>query len=160
MTDTRHVWSRALLIAMALVFLSGGRAFSQASPQERSLYERLGGLPAISLVLSDFVDVFIADPLILANPAVRERKTPDSAPYIKFQVTSLVCEATGGPCEYTGLDLRQAHDGLNVSEAEWERMVEIFSETLNRHGVPEQEQQDLFAILGPTKADIVVTANP
>jgi hemoglobin len=156
----RQFWSRALAALLMLVFVSAGQALAQTSPQDRTLYERLGGLPAISLVLSDFVDVFIQDPMILANPAVRERKTPESAPYIKYQVTSLVCEATGGPCEYSGLDLREAHDGLNVSEAEWERMVEIFSETLNRHGVPEQEQQDLFAILGPTKADIVVTANP
>jgi hemoglobin len=127
--------------------------------EDKSLYERLGGLQGISLVVSDFVDVFIQDPVIMANPAVKDRKTPDTAPYVKYQVTTMVCQATGGPCEYTGLDMKEAHSGLNVSEKEWDRMVEIFAETLARHNVPERETQELFGILGPTRDDIVVTGN-
>jgi hemoglobin len=126
------------------------------SAETEPLFDRLGGLPAISLVVSDFVDVFIADPLIMANAAVRERKTPDAAPYIKYQVTSLVCQATGGPCEYIGADMRTAHAGLNVTAAEWDRMVELFSQTLERHRVPERETEELFAILGPTRDEIVM----
>lgn len=129
------------------------------TPEEPSLYDRLGGLPAIALVVSDFVDDFIADPVIMANPVVRERKTADSAPYVKYQVTTLVCEAAGGPCEYRGLDMKQAHDGLGVTAAEWDRMVEIFAATLAQHDVPEQETQELFALLGPSRDDIVVGSN-
>lgn len=134
--------------------------FAQDSQQqEQSLYERLGGLQGISLVVSDFVDDFIEDPLIMSNPRVKERKTPDAAPYIKYQVTSMVCQATGGPCEYTGLDMREAHRGLNVSEGEWDRMVEIFAATLQKHNVPERETQELFGLIAPTKDDIVVSGN-
>jgi hemoglobin len=141
----------------ALLFAAASQpAIAQTAAERASLYERLGGLPAISLVISDFVDDFVADPLIMANPAVRERKTPDSTPYIKYQVTTLLCEVTGGPCRYTGMALREAHAGLNVSAAEWDRMVEIFSRTLVRHAVPAAEQQEVFAILGPTRDDIVV----
>lgn len=142
--------------ALVLALFLTGTAEAQSSDGEASLYERLGGLSAISLVISDFVDDFVQDPLIMANDAVRERKTPDSAPYIKYQVTSLLCEAAGGPCRYTGQDLRTAHEGLNVSQAEWDRMVEIFSATLAKHDVPEREQEEVFAILGPSHADIVV----
>ncbi len=136
-------------------------SFAQSDPQqeEKSLYERLGGLTAISLVVSDFVDVFIQDQLIMSNPAVKERKTPDAAPYVKYQITTLVCQETGGPCQYTGLDMREAHKGLNVSDAEWNRMVEIFAATLEKHNVPEKETQELFSILGPSKDDIVVTSD-
>jgi hemoglobin len=126
---------------------------------EKSLYERLGELPAIALVVSDFVDVFIQDPLIMANPAVKARKTADTAPYIKYQVTALTCQLTGGPCQYTGLDMKGAHDGLNVSEREWDRMVELFVQTLNKHKVPEAEMQELLGLLGPAKGDIVVAGN-
>lgn len=129
---------------------------NRASAGDASLYERLGGLQAISLVVHEFMEEFSVDPLVLANPAVRERKSPENVPYITYQVTTLVCEAAGGPCTYTGLELGPAHDGLNVSEAEWNRMVEIFSATLERHGVPEREQEELFAILGPAHDEIVV----
>jgi hemoglobin len=156
MTAGKGLLGRTLVLVACLTLAGPGGLAAQSGGGD-SLYERLGGLPAISLVVSDFLDAFIADPVILANPAVRERKTPEAAPYVKYQVTTLVCEATGGPCTYTGLDLRTAHDGLNVSQAEWDRMVEIFSRTLERHGVPERETGELFEILGPTHADIVVT---
>jgi hemoglobin len=151
------------MIAVVIFLLSVGMISNQSgsneAKQEKSLYERLGGLPAIALVVSDFVDVFIQDEIIMSNPEVKDRKTPDAAPYIKYQVTALVCEATGGPCEYTGLDMKSAHEGLNVSEREWDRMVEIFAATLAQHNVPERETQELFGILGPTKGDIVVSGN-
>jgi hemoglobin len=162
MIDRVSATSRVIATATATVLLllgGAGGAVSQNPAADEPLFERLGGLPAISLVVSDFVDEFIRDPVILSNPAVRERKTPDSAPYVKFQVTTLVCQATGGPCEYTGLDMREAHDGLNVSQEEWDQMVVIFSRTLAQHGVPEQEQEELFAILGPTRDDIVASGN-
>jgi hemoglobin len=142
-------------LALVLLLAAHGSLQAQSSADQASLYERLGGLPGIALVVSDFVDAFIADPLIMDNPAVRERKTPQEAPYVKYQVTTLVCEATGGPCAYTGLDMRTAHDGLNVSEREWDRMVEIFLGTLHEHRVPDREVGELLAILGPSKAEIV-----
>lgn len=150
---------RTLLAATCLLFAHTGTASAQPASDDASLYERLGGLPAISLVVSDFVDVFIRDSLILSNPAVRARKTPDAAPYIKFQVTALVCQLTGGPCEYTGRSLKEAHAGLGVSAREWDRMVDLFSETLARHQVPEREQQELFEIVGPARNDIVAEGN-
>jgi len=149
---------RTFATAALLGLLTAGMAAAQTPAEERPLYERLGGLPAISLLIDDFVDDFIADPVIMANPAVRERKSPEAAPYIKYQVTTLVCEATGGPCQYAGLGMRDAHRGLDVSEQEWDRMVEIFTATLERHRVPEREQQEVFAILGPTKDDIVTSS--
>jgi hemoglobin len=155
MTRSAAYRFRTLMGSTLLLMLVASPAFAQSPEAEESLYDRLGGLQAIALVVSDFMDVFIADPLIMANPAVRERKTVDTAPYIKFQVTAMTCEATGGPCQYTGLNMRDAHDGLGVTPEEWERMVELFAQTLERHGVPERETQELFAVLGPTRDDIV-----
>ncbi|HSJ08077.1 MAG TPA: group 1 truncated hemoglobin [Longimicrobiales bacterium] len=143
----------AVFIALAVTLPR--TADAQSPAPAASLYERLGGLPAISLVVSDFMDVFLQDPVIMANEAVRQRKTAEAAPYITYQVTTLVCEATGGPCTYTGLEMMEAHRGLRVTAEEWDRMVEIFSATLQRHDVDEAETQELFAILGPTRDEIV-----
>jgi hemoglobin len=158
---TRSITARnrsipGILVAILLLLLASTPAVAQSAPEDPSLYERLGGLPAIALVVSDFVDVFVQDPLIMANPAVRERKTTDTAPYIKYQVTTLVCQLSGGPCEYGGMSMADAHDGLNVSAEEWDRMVELFAQTLQRHQVPERETSELFALMGPARDDIVV----
>jgi hemoglobin len=144
--------------ALVALLVAPPTALAQDPGLDRPLYERLGGLPAIALVVNDFVDVFVQDPLIMANPEVRERKTADTAPYIKYQVTALVCDLSGGPCDYTGLGMGDAHRGLNVSGAEWDRMVELFAATLERHRVPERETGELFALLGPARDDIVVGA--
>jgi len=166
MIDRSRLWTGTVSTALLLAFTvaacgeTEGVAHEETPesvPAEESLYERLGGLEAIALVVDDFMAEFSSDPLILENPAVRERKTGEHVPYVTYQVTTLVCEATGGPCQYTGKEMGPAHEGLNVSPEEWDRMAEIFSATLNRHGVPEQEQNELFEILGPARDDIVVT---
>jgi hemoglobin len=146
----------AVSLAAILVLAGARTGAAQAQPGEPSLYERLGGLPAISLVVSDFMDVFIQDSVIMANPAVRARKTAAAAPYIKYQVTTVVCEASGGPCQYTGKAMRDAHAGLGVTAAEWDRMAQIFGETLARHQVPAREREELFALVGPLRNDIVI----
>lgn len=146
-----------IFFTVFLVFSLSETAYSQSAPEEEVLYDRLGGLEAITVVVDDFMDAFMAEPLFFENPAVEERKTPEAHPYIQYHLISMVCQATGGPCEYTGVDMRKAHDGLNISEREWERMVEIFAATLEEHNVPEKETQELFEILGATKEDIVVS---
>lgn len=145
-----------VVFTMFVLFVLTGTVNSQSSSDEEVLYDRLGGLASISVVVSDFMDDFMADPLFFENPAVRERKTPESKPYIRYHLISMVCQATGGPCEYTGVDMREAHDGLNISDREWNRMVKIFAATLEKHNVPEQETRELFEILGSTKDYIVV----
>lgn len=156
MTRSASFPVRTLIAGTLLLLWSASPTVAQATEEDPSLYERLGGLQAIALVVSDFVDDFVADPVIMANPVVRERKTADTAPYIKYQVTTLVCDASGGPCAYGGKDMATAHDGLGVTAAEWDRMVEIFAATLEQHGVPDQETQELFALLGPSRDEIVV----
>ncbi len=51
--------------------------------------------------------------------------------------------------------MKSSHAHLNISEAEWDRMVEIFVGVLNKHQVPDAEQQELLGIVGSTKGDIV-----
>lgn len=156
MTRTKPTTSGIIILTL---FLSTGSALAQDAQQQQeepTLYERLGGLPAISLAVSEFMDAFMQDPLIFSNPAVKERKTPQVAPLIQYRVTTLMCQVTGGPCTYQGPDLKAAHEGLNVSPEEWDRMVEIFVDTLEQLQVPERETEELLAILGSTRGDIVV----
>ena len=66
-----------------------------------------------------------------------------------------VTEASGGPRRYTGRDMKTTHDGMKVTTGEFNALVEDLVATLNRFGVGKAEQDELLAILGPLKSDIV-----
>lgn len=149
----------ACLIVVALLVVGASAAWAadeKAAPAEKSLYERLGGLAPISVVVNDFIDALVPDAMLNQNPAIKEARERVPAPYLKFHVTSLVCQATGGPCQYGGRGMKESHAHLHITEAEWQRMAEIFKQVLDKYKVPEKEQQELFAVVGTTKADIVV----
>ena len=139
-----------LLLCLPVSALAASHAEGEAS-----LYDRLGGLMPISVVVSDFIDEMVPDPFLNQNPAIDAARKRVPAPYLKYQVTAMVCEVTGGPCTYTGRGLRESHDHLNISEAEWQRMLEIFKGVLDQHQVPAAEQNELLDIIGSTKAEIV-----
>src|SRR5436190_1290792 len=62
---------------------------------------------------------------------------------------------TGGPCTYTGRDMKTAHKGMNITDAQFNALVEDLKKTLDKFKVPEKEQGDLLAVLGPMKPQIV-----
>ncbi len=149
-----------IIFLLSAIFASGVMAESQKA-EERSLYDRLGGLMPISVVVNDFIDAMVPDPFLNQNPAINEARNRVPAPYLKYHVLALVCQTTGGPCQYNGRSMKDSHAHLNITEPEWERMVLIFKEVLANHKVPGPEQEGLLAIIGSTKADIVTagTAN-
>jgi hemoglobin len=75
---------------------------------------------------------------------------------LKFHVTTLVCEATGGPCKYVGRSMKEAHKHLNITEGQWAAMIADFKVTLNKFNVPAREQQELIATVERTKPEIVL----
>ncbi len=127
-----------------------------AEAQEASLYERLGGLYPIASVVDVFIDLLLHNDVLNENPAIREARDRVPAPGLKYHVTAMVCQATGGPCEYTGRSMEEAHAHLNIGEREWQAMLSDLRRTLNDFQVPEQEQEELIAIVQSTKDDIVV----
>jgi hemoglobin len=126
---------------------------------QATLYDRLGGLMPISVVVSDFIDALIPDAALNANPAIAaaRRRVPGS--YLKYHVTAMVCQATGGPCTYQGRGMKESHAHLYISEREWDRMVTIFKEVLAKHDVPARETEELVVIVNSTKADIVAVGS-
>jgi len=147
----------AVLLGLVLLLAGVTHAAEQqaATPDQPSLYARLGGLMPISVVVDDFIDTLVPDPILNANPAIDAARKRVPAPYLKYQVTALVCQAAGGPCRYQGRGMKEAHAHLQITESEWERMITLFKEVLARHQVPEAETQELLAIVDSTKGDIV-----
>lgn len=140
-----------LLAALLLVAAAAGAA----EEKKKSLYDRLGGSYAIASVVDVFIDKLLANDTLNANPAILEARNRVPKAGLKFHVTALVCQVTGGPQTYSGRSMKDAHSHLNISEGEWDAMVRDFVEVLDQFKVPKGEQAELLAIVGTTKGDIV-----
>src|SRR2546426_5105292 len=119
-----------------------------------ALYERLGGLDAITAVVDSFVARCAGDNRI-NNKFVRT-----DIPRLKTMLVDQVCEASGGPCTYTGRGMLETHDGMEVTAGEFDALVEDLVATLNEFDVPKAEQDELLGLLGPMRADIVEVESP
>lgn len=122
----------------------------------KPLYERLGGLKGITVVVDDFINRLVVNKQLNKNPAISAGRKSSPAPYLKFQVSQLICELAGGPCKYTGKAMKESHAHLNISEKEWDVMAKEFQKSLDKFKVPAAEQKELFDMVGKTKDDIVV----
>jgi hemoglobin len=149
------------VLAATLLMMTGGTVVGTAGAQEkqRSLYDRLGGVYSIATVVDDFIERLLVNGTLNANPAINEARARVPKAGLKFHVTTLVCEVTGGPCKYTGRAMKDAHQHLNITPAEWDAMVADFQTTLDKFKVPQTEQQELMTIVGSTKKDIVRPAS-
>jgi hemoglobin len=130
-------------------------SLAAAPAPQKSLYDRLGGVYPISVVVDDFIERLLVNGTLNANPAIRDARERVPKQGLKFHVTALVCQVTGGPCKYSGRDMKTSHAHLNISEREWQEMLTEFRRTLDKFSVPAAEQGELVAIVNSTKADIV-----
>src|SRR5262245_19337530 len=142
-----------LLIAAVLVSVSGASLFGQAA-KEKSLYDRLGGKAAITAVVDEFVGRVAADKRINAF-FVSTAADPKRLASFKGKLVDQICEASGGPCKYTGKDMKSAHMGMGVSGADFNALVEDLVAALDTFKVPAHEKEQLLGALGPMKTDIV-----
>lgn len=145
-------WKRRLAIGVLSLGILVGCATSgeqRMATTEQSLYNRLGGKPAITAVVDDFTARVAADRRInrfFANSDI---------PSFKAKLVDQICEASGGPCKYTGKDMKTAHAGMGVSNADFDALVEDLVATLDKFKVPQKEKGELLAVLGPMRKDIV-----
>ena len=146
-----------VIVSLLAALVSSGCAREEEKAVGPSLYERLGGLAPISVVVSDFIDVLVPDAVLNQNPAIDAARKRVPSPYLKYHVTAMVCQVTGGPCQYHGRGMKESHAHMNITKGEWDRMVTLFKEVLAKHKVPAKETQELLEIVGSTKADIVVS---
>jgi len=114
-----------------------------------TLFERLGGMPAIEAVVADFIGNVAADERINAPFAVSDLKL------LRQRLVEFVCVAAGGPCKYTGRDMRTVHKGMGITNAQFDALVGALVKTLEKLKVPEKEKGELLGALGPLREQIV-----
>lgn len=138
-----------IIVVLVLgVLMSTGAVRAEGVPG-KSLYERLGGKDAITAVVNTFVTRVGADKRINGYFASTDLTK------LKMHLVNQICEASGGPCKYTGRTMKQTHAGMGVTDAAFGALVEDLVAALDHHKVAQKEKDDLLAVLGPMKSDIV-----
>lgn len=121
-----------------------------AQPAQQPLYDRLGRLDAINAVVKDFVEERVAK-----DPRINARFANTDIPHLEQMLSEQICEATGGPCKYTGKNMREVHAGMAITEADFGALVEDLVASLNKFNVPKAEQDELIGKLATMHDDIV-----
>ena len=136
------VFSLLLTIALSVP----GRA------QEKSLYERVGGYNALAAVVDDFIGRLVADKQF---EKFFIGHSIDSKKHIRQHILDQFCAATGGPCVYTGRDMKTTHGGLGITEADWDAAAKHLAASLDKFKVAEKEKGEILAFVTTLKKDIV-----
>jgi hemoglobin len=127
---------------------------SVGAQAQKSLYDRLGGKAAIVAVVDDFVANCAADKRINSFFAKTAADKNRLAAF-KNKLVDQICEAAGGPCKYTGQDMKTAHQGMGISNADFNALVEDLTKSLDKFKVGKAEQDQLLGVLGPMRGQIV-----
>ena len=150
----RLVLALAVLFAAVLWSVSAGAA-EEKPAKGPSLYERVGGVNNIAVLIDDVIERSYVDEVFKANPRIEEahKRYPKAA--YKFNATALACMVMGGPQKYTGRSLKDAHQHLLVTEKEWNELKVIFRDSMDSFKVPLKEQDEIIGIIESTKGDIL-----
>ncbi|MBI1749092.1 MAG: group 1 truncated hemoglobin [Acidobacteria bacterium] len=123
--------------------------------KQESLYRRLGGYDALAAVTDDFIGRLATDKQVGHFFGGHSK---DSLGRIRQLIVDQLCAATGGPCIYIGRSMKVAHEGLNITESDWEVSVNHLVATLDKFKVPQKEKDEVLAAISSMKADIVAPA--
>jgi hemoglobin len=119
---------------------------------EKTLYERLGGYDAIAAVASELLPRLKADGRL---GRFWEHRGEDGVRREKQLLIDFLCASAGGPLYYTGRDMKTAHRGMRISEADWSSFLGHLHATLEAFRVPSTEREQVVAFVQSTKAEIV-----
>jgi hemoglobin len=139
---------KILLKFILLTFLLLNACATQPKANQ-SLYERIGGQAMLSEISSDTIDIVSTDPRTMRSFKDVKLKV------LKESITNFLCIKTGGSCEYEGETMKNSHAEAEITTAEFELMVQVMRDVMDKHHVGTKEKNELLKILAPMKRDVV-----
>lgn len=136
------------LIATVLV-LSAVAGCTHLDPPGDNLYQRLGGRPGIETIVESLLG-FVADDLRIVEHFADADITD-----LRARLTEQFCVLAGGPCEYRGVSMEEAHVGMRITEADFNALVEDLLKAMDKHQIPVSTQNELLARLAPMRRQII-----
>ena len=70
-------------------------------------------------------------------------------------ISEQICDVSGGPCDYSGDDMKTSHRNMGVTNADFNALVEHLIAAMEKHDIPVAAQNQLLGLLAPMHGDIV-----
>jgi hemoglobin len=128
---------------------------AQSSPAETTtLYERLGGTPGITSIVDDVIEAHMNNAAISARfkPYLDH---PERLEKIRQHTIDFFTAGSGGSIEYHGRDMQTAHQGMNISAAEYMHVIDDIMKVLEKHHIDDESKKDVLAIVWSLKKTII-----
>ncbi len=135
---------------LALLLCSIALAFAQER-SSRSLYDRIGRYDAIAGIVDEYLKGVRGDPQFTRFTG----RSADSLKRAKQMLKDQLCALSGGPCTYVGRDMKTAHGGLAISDAEWAISQKHMAAALDRMHLAAAEKQEFLAMVDSLRTEIV-----
>ncbi len=140
----------SILVAAVMLLACSSESPDTSAPTEKSLYDRMGGQKKVKAIVEDIWNNHSA------NPIVKDRFADSDPAYVKKRVFEIFAAATGATdVQYNGLDMKAAHKGMNISEMEFNAVVDDVLAACEKHKIAQQERNEVLAILWSVRKDIV-----
>ncbi len=146
--------ARRIALVLGAALLVGGSAV-QAQSTGQTLYQRVGGYDALAKLGADFTRSLGTDPAV--GPFFFAR-ADDSRRRILQAFVLLLCQDSGGPCFYTGRDMKTAHVGLKMADAHFDAVMRLWGEALDRHKITGSNKAEMIQVFAKYRGDIMAGA--
>lgn len=138
-------------VALTAALLASIVASGLAHAGDDALYQSLGGRPGLVALMDDFMDRLLADARM--RPFFKDANQQ----HVKEELVAQFCELAGGPCKRQGPDMKQAHEAMDITRADFNALVEVLQQSMAARGIAFRIQNRLLALLAPMHRDIVNT---
>lgn len=119
-----------------------------ADPSLLPVYKDFGELPGLTALMDDFMA------LLLADRRMKPFFEDVDQVAVKKHLVEQFCVILGGPCSYTGRDMREAHAGLEINRNNFNALVEVLQVAMDKRDIPFRSQNRLLAKLAPMHREI------
>ena len=139
----------ALLCSATLVAAAAAPSDAPQRPADDSLYQAFGAQAGLVRLVDDFMLRLLADARM--SPFFKDVNATE----FKAKLVEQLCEVAGGPCRRNGPNMKQAHDGVDITRSNFSALVEVLQDAMQAQDIPFRVQNRLLALLAPMHRDIV-----
>ncbi len=137
---------RINFVVVAVLF---ALCLAPAQAADDSLFRALGGRDGVTRIANEAIAMAEKD------PRIGHTFSESDIPRVKEQLGIQFCALTGGGCVYEGHTMAESHQGLGLTQSDFNALVEILQIVMDRENIPFATQNRFLALLAPMVRDVI-----